>query len=46
MLSNLYLRRFLLAWQKFGFAQRLRAEVVNYADDLSRKGLFGIVGLA
>ncbi len=34
LLSNLYFRRFLLAWQKFGYAQRLRAEVVNYADDL------------
>jgi RNA-directed DNA polymerase len=34
LLSNLYFRRFLLAWQKFGFADRLRAEVVNYADDL------------
>ena len=34
LLSNLYFRRFLLAWQKFGFAQRLQAEVVNYADDL------------
>jgi group II intron reverse transcriptase/maturase len=34
LLSNLYFRRFLLAWQQFGFAQRLRAEVVNYADDL------------
>lgn len=34
LLSNLYFRRFLLAWQKFGFADRLKAEVVNYADDL------------
>ncbi|HRH75354.1 MAG TPA: group II intron reverse transcriptase/maturase [Zoogloea sp.] len=34
LLSNLYFRRFLLAWQKFGFADRLNAEVVNYADDL------------
>jgi hypothetical protein len=34
LLSNLYFRRFLLAWQKFGFGQRRRAEVVNYADDL------------
>lgn len=34
LLSNLYFRRFLLAWQTFGFGQRLRAEVVNYADDL------------
>ncbi len=34
LLSNLYFRRFLLAWQKLGFADRLNAEVVNYADDL------------
>jgi RNA-directed DNA polymerase len=34
LLSNLYFRRFLLAWQKFGFADELKAEVVNYADDL------------
>jgi RNA-directed DNA polymerase len=33
LLSNLYFRRFLLAWQQFGYAQRYRAEVVNYADD-------------
>jgi group II intron reverse transcriptase/maturase len=34
LLSNLYFRRFLLAWQKFGHAMRFDAEVVNYADDL------------
>jgi len=34
LFSNLYFRRFLLAWQKLGFADRLKAEVVNYADDL------------
>jgi retron-type reverse transcriptase len=34
LLSNLYFRWFLLAWQKFGFPDRLNAEVVNYADDL------------
>ena len=33
LLSNLYFRRFLLAWQQFGCCQRYRAEVVNYADD-------------
>jgi RNA-directed DNA polymerase len=34
LLSNLYFRRFLLAWNRHGHADRLQAEVVNYADDL------------
>jgi group II intron reverse transcriptase/maturase len=34
LLSNLYFRRFLLAWLQFGYRQRFQAEVVNYADDL------------
>ncbi|MBL8299619.1 MAG: group II intron reverse transcriptase/maturase [Rhodanobacteraceae bacterium] len=33
LLANLYFRRFLLAWSRFGYADKLRAEVVNYADD-------------
>lgn len=33
LLANLYFRRFMLAWHRFGYAQELRAEVVNYADD-------------
>ncbi len=33
LLANLYFRRFLLAWHRFGYAGKLRAEVVNYADD-------------
>jgi len=33
LLANLYFRRFLLAWERFGHAKRWRAEVVNYADD-------------
>jgi RNA-directed DNA polymerase len=33
-LSNLYFRRFLLAWEQHGHRQRLDAHVVNYADDL------------
>ena len=33
-LSNLYFRRFLLAWKQHGHRQRLDAHVVNYADDL------------
>jgi len=34
MMANLYLRRFILAWKKFGHERRLQARVVNYADDL------------
>jgi group II intron reverse transcriptase/maturase len=34
LLANLYFRRFILAWKKFGHEQRLKARIVNYADDL------------
>jgi group II intron reverse transcriptase/maturase len=34
LLSNLYMRRFVLGWKKLGHEKRLRAYVVNYADDL------------
>ena len=34
LLSNLYFRRFMLAWYGNGYAKRHQAEVVNYADDL------------
>jgi RNA-directed DNA polymerase len=34
MLSNLYMRRFVLGWKKLGHEQRLKARIVNYADDL------------
>jgi RNA-directed DNA polymerase len=34
LLANLYFRRFLLAWERFGHQARLDAHVVNYADDL------------
>jgi group II intron reverse transcriptase/maturase len=33
LLSNLYMRRFVLGWQVLGHEQRLRAKIVNYADD-------------
>jgi RNA-directed DNA polymerase len=33
LLANLYFRRFLLAWERFGHRSRLDAHVVNYADD-------------
>jgi group II intron reverse transcriptase/maturase len=34
LLSNLYMRRFILGWKVLGHQQRLRAQIVNYADDL------------
>jgi len=34
LLSNLYMRRFVLGWKKLGHERRLGAIIVNYADDL------------
>src|SRR4029077_17353926 len=34
LLSNLYMRRFVLGWKKLGHEQRFAAYIVNYADDL------------
>ena len=33
LLSNLYMRRFVLGWSRLGYRQRWSAEIVNYADD-------------
>lgn len=33
LLSNLYMRRFLLGWKVLGHERRFEAKVVNYADD-------------
>jgi RNA-directed DNA polymerase len=33
LLSNLYMRRFVLGWKTLGHSARLRARIVNYADD-------------
>jgi RNA-directed DNA polymerase len=33
LLSNLYMRRFILGWKTLGHEQRLGAKLVNYADD-------------
>jgi RNA-directed DNA polymerase len=33
LLANIYMRRFLLAWQQRQLATKLNANVVNYADD-------------
>ena len=35
LLSNLYMRRFVLGWKKLGREKRLGAYIVNYADDLA-----------
>jgi group II intron reverse transcriptase/maturase len=34
LLSNLYMRRFVLGWKQLGHERRLKAYVVNYADDM------------
>jgi len=33
LLSNVYMRRFILAWKRNGLEKRLGAHIVNYADD-------------
>ena len=34
LLSNLYMRRFVVGWKHLGYAQRFGAQIVTYADDL------------
>lgn len=34
LLSNLYMRRFVLAWKRMGYAKRFGGCIVTYADDL------------
>ena len=34
LLSNLYMRRFVLGWKVLGHEKRLAARIVNYADDM------------
>ncbi len=34
LLANLYMRRFVLGWKVLGHERRLRACIVNYADDI------------
>lgn len=41
LLANIYMHRLLRAWKKFDLERRLRARIINYADDLvivSRNG--------
>jgi group II intron reverse transcriptase/maturase len=33
LLANLYMRRFLLGWKQSGWERKLKARIVNYADD-------------
>ena len=33
LLSNLYMRRFVLGWKQLGHEQRFQTRIVNYADD-------------
>ena len=33
LLSNVYMRRFVLGWRTLGHEERLQARIVNYADD-------------
>lgn len=33
LLANIYFRRFLVAWEQFGWHKRYRCRIVNYADD-------------
>ena len=34
LLANLYMRRFVLGWKKFGLERSLHSRIVTYADDL------------
>ena len=34
LLSNLYMRRFVLGWKRLGYERRLGGHIVSYADDL------------
>ena len=43
LLSNLYMRRFILGWKKLGYAQHFYAEIVNYADDFCVLGKASVV---
>ena len=38
LFSNIYMRRFIVGWKVLGFARRFKAEIVNYADDLTVLG--------
>jgi len=33
LLANIYFRRFLKAWEQFGYGRKFQSRIVNYADD-------------
>lgn len=33
LLANIYFRRFLAAWEQFGYGKKFQSRIVNYADD-------------
>ena len=33
LLANIYFRRFLVAWERFGYDRKYQSRIVNYADD-------------
>jgi len=33
LLANIYFRRFLVAWRQYGWHEKFRSRIVNYADD-------------
>jgi RNA-directed DNA polymerase len=33
LFANIYMRRFILGWKTLGHAERLKAHIINYADD-------------
>jgi len=41
LLSNLYMRRFLLGWKTLGLEARLQARIVNFADDCAPRRRVG-----
>jgi RNA-directed DNA polymerase len=43
LLSNLYMRRFVLGWKRGGYAERFRAHIVNYADDRAPRRREGVL---
>ena len=46
LLSNLYIRRFVLGWKSLGYGERLQARIVNYADDCAPRARGRAVRLA
>jgi len=44
LLSNIYMRRFVVGWKTLGIAERLNARIVNYADDCAPRAQRGPKG--